>query len=155
MLATAFVLASTAFRAGGTIPAAVTCSGPDRSPPLRWSGVPAGTRAFAIVLDDPDAKGGDGGTFVHWLGWNLPGSTRTLAAGGRFPREGANDFGKQAYGGPCPPAKQRHEYRFRLYALNAPLTLAAGANRGAVVAALRGHVRGSATLIGYFTSRLK
>jgi hypothetical protein len=153
MLATAFVLVSTAFHPGGSIPAAVTCSGPDRSPALSWSGVPSRTRAFAIVLDDPDAKGGDGGTFVHWLGWNLPASTRRLAAGARFPREGSNDFGKQAYGGPCPPAKARHEYRFHLYALNAPLSLKAGANRAAVVAALKGHVRGSTTLIGYFTGR--
>lgn len=151
MLATALVLVSSAFAPGGEIPVSASCSGAGRSPELSWSHVPAGTRAFAIVLDDPDADPG-GAPFVHWLGWNIPGSTRRLATGGHAPREGLNGTGKLGFTGPCPPSG-RHHYRFRLYALREPLELAAGADRADLMRALRGRVRGSALLVGRFRSR--
>jgi Raf kinase inhibitor-like YbhB/YbcL family protein len=128
-----------------------SCRGAGRSPELDWSHVPAGTRAFAIVVDDPDANPG-GAPSVHWLGWNIPGRARRLATGGRAPREGQNSTGTRGYTGPCPPSG-RHHYRFRLYALSAPLELAAGSDRSELMQALRGHVRGSALLVGRFRSR--
>jgi Raf kinase inhibitor-like YbhB/YbcL family protein len=153
MLATALVLASSAFSSGGSIPVAASCSGADRSPALSWTHVPAGTKAFAIVVVDPDAKGNDGQSFVHWLGWNLPGSARRLAPGAHAPREGQNSFGHVGYSGPCPPPGARHEYEFRIYALDAPINLAAGAPRSKLVQAMHGHVKAAALLVGYFTSR--
>jgi Raf kinase inhibitor-like YbhB/YbcL family protein len=153
MLATALVLASSAFPPGGNIPVAASCSGAGRSPALTWSHVPPKTRAFALVVDDPDARGNDGKIFVHWLGWNLPATARALKTGAHLPREGQNSFGTRGYSGPCPPSGTRHEYRFRLYALSAPLALAAGASREDLDRALRGHVRASALLVGFFTSR--
>ena len=153
ILAAALVLASSAFSPGGEIPVAATCSGANRSPALSWSHVPAGTRAFALELDDPDARGGDGRILVHWIAWNLPAGARRLTTGAHPPREGENSFGARGYAGPCPPAGSRHRYRFRLYALDAPLRLAAGADRDRFAAALEGHVRGSALLVGRFRSR--
>lgn len=153
ILATAMVLASTAFAPGGDIPVSASCSGAGRSPALAWSHVPGGTKAFALVVDDPDARGNDGKVFVHWLGWDIPGGARRLATGAHAPREGQNSFGTRGYSGPCPPSGTRHRYRFRLYALNAPITLQAGASRDQLAAALRGHVRASALLVGRFRSR--
>src|SRR3989442_9789335 len=61
------------FPQGGTIPARYTCDGQDVSPPLSWSGAPAGTKSFALISDDPDAPGG---TWVHWVLWKDRKSTR-------------------------------------------------------------------------------
>jgi Raf kinase inhibitor-like YbhB/YbcL family protein len=153
IVAAALVLASSAFAPSGAIPVSASCSGADRSPALSWSHVPAGTKAFAIELEDPDARGGDGRILVHWLAWNLPARARTLASGTHAPREGVNSFGTRGYSGPCPPAGTRHHYRFHLYALDAPLALAAGADRDRFAGALKGHVRASALLVGLFRSR--
>jgi Raf kinase inhibitor-like YbhB/YbcL family protein len=145
LVATAFALTSPAFHAGGHIPARYTCTGGDRSPALRWSHVPRGTRALALRLDDPDAPGG---TFTHWTAWNF-GGTR-LATGAKLRFEGTNSFGRTGYSGPCPPSGSVHHYVFRLYALNARLTLRRGATPHQFSAALRGHVVASARLVGVY-----
>jgi Raf kinase inhibitor-like YbhB/YbcL family protein len=147
-------LNTTAFEAGGFIPARFTCKGSDVSPPLVWSGNPANTKAFALVVEDPDAPGG---TWTHWLAYDLPPSAHALpedvpatgevAGGGK---QGMNDFGSLGYGGPCPPPGKPHRYFFRLYALNAPLGLKAGAKKEEVRAALRGRVLAEADLMGRF-----
>src|SRR6266511_2793450 len=104
----AFSLTSTAFTDGAAIPVKHTCDGADVSPPLAWSGAPAGTRAFALIADDPDAPAG---TWVHWVLYDLPAAAselpenvakvETLDLGGA--RQGRNDFRRPGYGGPCPP----------------------------------------------------
>jgi Raf kinase inhibitor-like YbhB/YbcL family protein len=102
------------------IPALYTCGGADSSPPLEWSGAPAGTQGFALVLADPDAPGG---TFYHWAIYDLPPTVTSLPA--HYPpetrdhiRQALNDFGRRGYGGPCPPAGPAHHYHFTLYALS-------------------------------------
>jgi Raf kinase inhibitor-like YbhB/YbcL family protein len=137
-------LSSPAFAAGGRIPRSFTCDGAEKIVPLRWSGVPAGTRSFAVVVDDPDAPSG---TFTHRLAWAIPAAARSLA--GRAPREGSTSAGRVGWVGPCPPSGV-HRYVFRLYALRSPLRLDAGADRAALLAALKGHVLASATLIGRY-----
>ena len=116
-----FQLTSPAFTEGGTIPDEFTCVGDDVSPPLAWSGVPAGTVELAVVVRDPDADG-----FVHWVVAGLPATTGGLAKGN--PPAGAtealNDFGRAGWGGPCPPSEVHH-YDFRIYALSAPSGVAA------------------------------
>ena len=116
-----FQLTSPAFTEGGTIPDEFTCVGDDVSPPLAWSGVPAGTVELAVVVRDPDADG-----FVHWVVAGLPATTGGLANGN--PPAGAtealNDFGRAGWGGPCPPSEVHH-YDFRIYALSAPSGVAA------------------------------
>jgi len=121
-VAGSFTLASTAFEAGGAIPRRFTCDGEDVSPDLTWSGAPDGTAALVLTVDDPDAR-----DFVHWIAYNLPGSgSGTLPLGvstaATAPPQGVNDFGREGWGGPCPPSGE-HRYRFTLSALAEPLEL--------------------------------
>ena len=69
---------SPAFSENAKIPARYTCDGQDKSPPLNVEGVPSNTRSFALIVDDPDAPAG---VWVHWIVWNIDGSTREIAAG--------------------------------------------------------------------------
>src|SRR5262245_20767043 len=107
----AMKLQSTAFADGSPIPKKHTADGPDVSPLLAWSDVPAGTQAFALYCDYPDAPRG---TWVHWVLFNLPANTTSLPAGygNASPTGGAvsghNDFGKSGYGGPSPPRVKPH-----------------------------------------------
>jgi Raf kinase inhibitor-like YbhB/YbcL family protein len=148
----ALALISSAFANGGSIPPQYTCDGANRSPLLRWSGVPAGTRSFVLTVHDPDAPNGD---FTHWVLFDIPASAREIHEGAAVAAAGmpgTNDFGKLGYGGPCPPpGRGRHRYLFTLYALNRPhLGLHRGARRAAVEAALHGHVLGQAQLMGVY-----
>ena len=150
-----FSLSSTSFQDGAAIPIKHTCDGADVSPPLAWSGAPPGTRGFALIADDPDAPAG---TWVHWVLYNLPATVsdlpeniakvESLDLGGA--RQGRNDFRRPGYGGPCPPPGPAHRYFFRLYALDAPLTLKAGAQKKDLEAAMQGHVLGTAQLVGSY-----
>jgi len=149
------MLASPAFQPGGNIPAEYTCDGSDISPPLSWSGVPAGTQSLVLVIEDPDAPSG---IFRHWAAFDIPATASGLAAGygpgrpaAQF-REARNDFGKKGYGGPCPPqGGGTHHYRFRLFALDRPrLDLAPPAIALAVLEAARPYAIGRAELIGTY-----
>lgn len=115
----AFVLTSSAFADGSTIPIRHTCAGSDSSPPLHWSDAPAGTKSLALVCADPDAPGG---TFYHWAVYDIPAAATSLPE--HYPaetrdqvRQAINGFGRRGYGGPCPPPGRPHHYRFTLYAL--------------------------------------
>jgi Raf kinase inhibitor-like YbhB/YbcL family protein len=146
-------LESAAFPDGGSIPKVYTCDGRDVSPPLSWSGLPAGARTLALICDDPDAPGK---TWVHWVLFDLPVSVAELPEGvppssevlGGF--QGTNDFRKVGYGGPCPPSGT-HRYFFKLYALDSALRLPAGATRARVEQAMEGQVLAHATLMGRYT----
>jgi Raf kinase inhibitor-like YbhB/YbcL family protein len=147
-------LTSPAFSHEGAIPQKHTCDGADLSPGLDWSGLPAGTASLTLFCDDPDAPGG---TWVHWVLYDLPANAvdlpeglpadAELAAGGFH---GENDFGRLGYGGPCPPAGKPHRYFFRLYALDRELGLAAGASRPEVVDAMQGHILVQGVLMGTY-----
>jgi Raf kinase inhibitor-like YbhB/YbcL family protein len=124
-------LTSSAFANGGRIPEHFTCDGMDISPPLKWSGVPRGTKCLALLCDDPDAPFG---TWTHWMIWDIPvtegGLPEGVAGMPTLPngaKQGTNDFGRLGYGGPCPPEGQ-HRYVFHLYALSEPLECAPGAS---------------------------
>jgi Raf kinase inhibitor-like YbhB/YbcL family protein len=121
-------LTSPAFENGGPIPATYTCDGEDRSPPLRWEGVPDGTQAFALIVTDPDAGG-----FVHWLLTDIPGDRRELpeGEGDAIGVPGPMSFGRTGWGGPCPPGGE-HRYTFTLYALSEALGLGGSADAAAV-----------------------
>jgi len=154
--ASSMAVTSTAFADGAVIPVGNTCSGASASPALSWSGAPAATKGYALIVDDPDAPLAGG--FVHWLVYDLPASTTALEAnapdgpdlaGGK---QGANGRGATAYAGPCPPVGSApHHYHFRVYALDAPLGLAPGATRGDVQSALAGHLLAQGELVGLFS----
>ncbi|CAJ0788914.1 hypothetical protein LMG7141_02151 [Ralstonia condita] len=150
-------LTSPAFTAGGAIPSRFTCEGSDTSPPLAWTGVPAGTRSFALVVDDPDAPdpAAPKTTWVHWVLYNIPANATALAEDaarkGLPPgtRAGTNDWQRTAYGGPCPPIG-RHRYYHKLYALNLELPELGAIGKAALERAMRGHVLAEAELIGTY-----
>lgn len=116
----ALELSSAAFDPGGQIPQEHTCDGADMSPPIAWTGAPDGTRAFALLVTDPDARG-----FVHWVLADIPPDVAELRAdeGDSIGIPGRNDFGRIGWGGPCPPSGT-HRYVFELHALSEPLNLA-------------------------------
>ena len=147
-------LTSNAFTDGQSIPRQFTCSGADTSPALAWTGVPAAARSLALIVDDPDAPGG---TWVHWVLFNVPAAASGLPEGvpahkelADGSRQGLNDFRKTGYGGPCPPPGNAHRYFFKLYALDVPLDLAAGATKAGLERAMSGHVLAETHLIGKF-----
>ena len=145
-----FSLTSEAFRDGATIPAEYTCDGRNVSPPLRWSGPPSGTGCFVLIVDDPDAPGG---TFNHWILFNIPPSSRGLnegylVEGGIL--EGKTSYGRTGWGGPCPPRGSAHHYHFKIFALDNGLTLKAGASRQQIADAMKGHILAEAKLTGLY-----
>jgi Raf kinase inhibitor-like YbhB/YbcL family protein len=145
---TDFALSSEAFAHGEAIPQRHACEGQDVSPPLSWTDPPAGTRALALVVDDPDAPVG---TFTHWLAWSIAPGARGLAEGEAPPAEGRNDFGTTGWRGPCPPhGRGPHRYFFRLRALDEALDIGEGAGRHVLERALRGHVLTTAELMGTY-----
>lgn len=147
-------LTSTAFQYMQPIPTEYTCEGKDISPPLAWTGAPAGTRSFALIVDDPDAPGG---VWTHWVVFDLPADTSELAedtAKSQYitgnAKQGLNDFKHLGYGGPCPPSGKRHRYFFKLYALDTMLDLKPGASKKEVEAAMAKHILAQGQLVGTY-----
>ena len=145
-------LTSPSFKAGEPIPAVYTCVGRGISPELSWSGAPAGAQTFALIMDDPDAPGG---TFVHWVIYNIPASSAGLAenAGAEArPADGSlqgkNGAGQAGYIGPCPPSGT-HRYYFKLYALDAKLGQER-MDKTALLNAMQGHILAQGELMGTF-----
>ena len=141
-------LTSPAFTYGAAIPVRYTCDGEDLSPPLEWSAPPEGTRALVLLVADPDAPMG---TWIHWLVYDLPPTQRTLPEGASgVGTPGRNSWRRTGYGGPCPPPGKPHRYFFRLYALDAPLGLPAGATWPQVEQAMRGHILAQGEWMGVY-----
>jgi Raf kinase inhibitor-like YbhB/YbcL family protein len=142
----AFTLTSPEFVDGNAIPARFTCDGNDAPPPLLVSGVPEGTKSFAIVMDDPDAPRG---TFTHWLAYDIPADKNELK--GTAGKTLKNGFGKQGYGGPCPPhGHGSHRYYFTVYALDVPSLELRGRTRADLEAAIAGHTLAKAAMMGRY-----
>ena len=143
-------ITSPAFQQIGSIPAKFTCDGENMSPPLQITAVPAEAKSLALIADDPDAPGG---LFTHWLVWNVPPQTGSIAEGSA-PKgvQGTNDFAKSGYSAPCPPSGT-HRYYFRVFALDRELDLRSGAKRSQLDAAMKGHVLAQGELIGRYTRK--
>jgi len=146
-------LTSTAFAEGEMIPARFTCDGPGISPPLAWTGAPAGTRSYALIVEDPEAPNG---TFVHWVIYRIPPEVACFAedmpdrpslADGT--RQGTNSAGKVGWTPPCPPSGT-HRYYFTIYALDNVPDLASGAAVEALRSALQGHTLAWGQLMGRY-----
>jgi Raf kinase inhibitor-like YbhB/YbcL family protein len=152
-----FKLESSAFIDGGEIPSTYTCEGKNISPPLKWSGVPAGARSLVLVVDDPDAPDPNAPrmTWVHWVLYNIPTNTNDLAEAispDELPQgteEGLNDWKKSGYGGACPPVG-RHRYFHKLYALDTLLRGLNNPTKTIVEAAMKGHIIEEAALMGTY-----
>jgi Raf kinase inhibitor-like YbhB/YbcL family protein len=147
-------LRSSAFADGAAIPARFTCEGDNVSPPLTWNVAPEGTKSFALVVDDPDAPdpAAPKRTWVHWVVYDLPASTRDLGAAGALPEgahRGKSDFGEGRWRGPCPPIG-RHHYHFKLYALDTELGDRGSLTKLELEKAMEGHVLTRAELVGTY-----
>lgn len=153
----AMALTSPAFRHNTPIPSDYTCDGEDKSPPLVWSDVPAGTRSLVLIVDDPDAPdpAAPKMTWVHWLLFNLPSEASGLAEGITIQQlpvgthVGVNDWKRAGYGGPCPPVG-RHRYFHKLYALDVVLPALDKPDTHDIGKLMRGHVIAQAELIGTY-----
>jgi Raf kinase inhibitor-like YbhB/YbcL family protein len=153
-------ITSSAFDAGQPIPKEHTGDGEDRSPPLSWTGVPAGSKQLALICDDPDAPSAE--PWVHWVIYNLPAELTSLPEGiapiqrpedpaGAL--QGANSWTSGqtiGYRGPAPPPGKPHRYYFTLYALDAQLALEPGLSKKNLLAALKGHLLADGQLMGTY-----
>lgn len=139
---------STAFKNGDLIPEKYTFDGENVNPPLNFSDVPEEAKSLAIIMEDPDAPGG---TFVHWIVWNIPADIRGIREGDdmSYP-QGRNDFGNIGYDGPCPPKGSVHSYYFKVYALDTFLNLPEGATKDDLVNAISGHVLAESSIVGKY-----
>jgi hypothetical protein len=148
-------LYSTAFKDGEFIPSKYSCEGSNVSPQIHWNEELKDVKSFAIIVDDPDAPGGD---FVHWVIYNIPANIRELHEDVTPSRNisdiillGTNSFGHIGYGGPCPPPGKPHRYFFRIYALDTLLHhLEPGATKVQLEKAMQGHVIGEGKLMGKY-----
>jgi Raf kinase inhibitor-like YbhB/YbcL family protein len=151
--ASGMALVSTAFGEGELIPRKYSLYGENVSPELDWDKVPAGVKSFALICRDPDAPGG---TFVHWVLFNIPDTVKRLPEGlGRESAlsfggtQGTNSFRRVGYDGPKPPSGT-HRYYFDLYALDGMLELDQTATAGRLQQAMKGHVLAQASLMGKY-----
>jgi Raf kinase inhibitor-like YbhB/YbcL family protein len=146
-------ITSPAFQDGEAIPRQYTCDGDNISPPLSWETVPAGTKSIALIADDPDAPGG---TFVHWVLYDLPadleGLPEDLPADKMFPiggEQGINSTNNLGYMGPCPPSGT-HRYFFKVYALDEKTNLPAGETKSRLLEAMEGHILAQGQIMGKY-----
>lgn len=151
-------VSSEAFRPGTSIPAQFTADGQNVSPPVRWTGLPQGTKELALVVEDPDAPSDE--PFVHWVLYKIPADvdglppalphqTRLEAPPGAL--QGKNSFDKIGYGGPAPPEGDGpHHYHFHVYALDKPIAEQGGLDNKSLIAAMSGHILDEGDLVGTY-----
>src|SRR5215813_7764858 len=157
-----FTLTSTTFKDGQMMPRKVAnnlsnnpnCVGQNVSPQLSWSGAPEGTKSFAILMEDPEGRGGAG--VHHWVAYGIPASVTSFAEGevskpsDKYVR-GKSTQGVGNYSGPCTPPGPPHHYTFIVIATDFdPKELPPGLTLPELEAKLNGHVKGAAGLVGLF-----
>ncbi len=152
------VLTVQGYADGSAMPASLGCANGNMavSPKIDWSGAPAGTMAFAVILHDTDADVG-GEDVLHWAIFNIPGTATGLPAHvANTPElpDGARQLNNIArspgFMGPCPPAPTVHHYIIEAYALDSKLETPATATRADLMAAMKGHVRAKGTYVGTY-----
>ncbi len=136
------------------------CTGGNTSPPLQWSGAPAGTKSFVLTLFDPDERSTPSGWW-HWVVYDLPSDTRQLPQGAGAEHstllpagtlQGRTDLGEDAYHGPCPAkGDPPHRYTFTVYALNVEkLDVPADSSGAMVVSTAQDHLLGKAVFVAHY-----
>ncbi|MBU1852787.1 MAG: YbhB/YbcL family Raf kinase inhibitor-like protein [Candidatus Omnitrophica bacterium] len=141
-------LTSPEFENNSVIPGKFTCQGEDVNPALLIEGVPENAKTLALIVDDPDAPMG---TWIHWVVYNIPIISR-IEEDSIPGKQGTNDFGRNDYGGPCPPSGT-HRYFFKIYALDTELDLKEGIHKRDLENAMEGHIMDKAELIGLYKKK--
>jgi Raf kinase inhibitor-like YbhB/YbcL family protein len=148
-------LSSSAFAPNAAMPSKYSCEGQNVSPPLAWSGAPASTKSFTLIVQDPDAPDPAAPTRVvtHWVLYDLPANAAAIAEGASdlpaAAHQAKNEKGDAGYMGPCPPIG-RHRYFFKLYALDTVLPELSSPKEKDVEQAIQGHVVGTGELVGTY-----
>jgi Raf kinase inhibitor-like YbhB/YbcL family protein len=137
---------SPAFQPNSQIPKKYSCDGEDTNPPITIEGIPKESKSLALVVDDPDAPGG---TFDHWVVWNIPPSTTKIAERSVPGAEGLNSARQKRFMGPCPPSGT-HRYFFKVYALDVELGLGAKSTKRDLEKAMQNHILAKGELIGLY-----
>lgn len=159
LAALTFSIASATFQPNTTMPTSTVyteCGGKNISPELHWGGAPKATKSFALIVHDPDAP--HSGGWYHWVLYDIPSSTRNIAASFDMPRErgesppgwGTNDFNDTVYDGPCPPPGKVHHYNFTLYALDESSVPGTHLTGPKLEQAMQGHVLAATTVTGLY-----
>ena len=147
------LIESNAFPDGGVVPDKFSFRGGNVQPDFKISTAPAETQSFAIILHDIDvALGGGTDDVLHWVAFNIPGTTKEIPEG-KLPEgsvTGKNMRDNNYMGPGAPPGPRYHHYVFEFYALNAKLDLPATASRAEVLAAMKGKVIAKAAYVGRF-----
>ena len=163
-----FTLTSSTFKDGQLMPRKVAnknpqnanCVGDNVSPQLSWTGAPEGTRSFALLMEDPEGRGGAG--VHHWVAYGIPPSVTSFAEGEVSKATdkyvgGKSTQGVGFYSGPCTPPGTPHHYTFVVIATDLdPKELPPGLTREEFLAKLvppapaMSHAKGSAGLVGLF-----
>ncbi len=142
-------ITSDAFAHHEAIPDRHTSNGEDVAPALEWSGVPDGTKSFAVVVHDPDAPLVDG--FTHWVAYGIPDTAQGVPEGASGVTNGVNDMGNQGYNGPAPPPGHgTHHYYFWVYALREDPDLDPGLSRRELLERIEDLVIEQARLVGTY-----
>lgn len=149
------------FKNGEAIPAQYTGDGKDVSPPINWSGLPATAKQLALICDDPKAPSPK--PWVHWVIYKIPASAKGLPeaiptdAELKAPAElahavqGLTGWKAPGYRGPAPPkGSGKHEYHFKVYALDKALDLKPGLDKMALLKEIEGHVVGEGEVVGLY-----
>lgn len=136
---------SAAFQHEGNIPPLYTCDGENINPPLEIHGIPEETQSLVLIVDDPDAPGG---TFDHWVVWNIP-PANAIGQDGSPGLEGLNSLNKRGWTGPCPPDGV-HRYYFKVYALDTLLDLPAESRKADVEKAMEERIVARGELMGRY-----
>lgn len=145
---------SSAFTDEGMIPKKFACNGDDVSPEVSWDGAPAGTKSFALIVDDPDAPSGD---HVHWVVYNIPPDVKELTEAApndtklsNGALQGTNGSEKTGYSGPCPPSGT-HRYYFKVYALDNMLKQSVYVTKDILLNSMKGHILAQGQLMGKYS----
>ena len=145
------IIKSSAFKDGQEIPVKHTCDGENINPLFEILNIPAEAKSLVFIMDDPDATGGV--TWDHWVLFNIEPKTHYISEDSLPPGavQGKTSFGKERYGGPCPPRGSKpHRYMFKAYALDTMLHLSEGVSKEDVLKAVEGHVLDEGVLMGLY-----
>lgn len=140
------------FKEGEFIPKKFTCEGDNINPELNLKNLPEKTVSIVIICDDPDAPVG---IWIHWIAYNLPGNLEKIPENmdlSKFEgaKHGVNSWGKNQYGGPCPPPGDPHRYYFKVYALDTLLEFEGDVTKERIEEAMEEHILSQGCLMGRY-----